>query len=115
MDDNDIGDDEMVDPLNRQQDKNVVPTIQNWQARGMVQQQPTVQFDLDDDDYADLDGASATRAIIPPLLAPEVKFNIISMMIQLLNLKGLFGGLLGDEPNIYLVQFINICKLFDNP
>ncbi|PHT97467.1 50S ribosomal protein L22, chloroplastic [Capsicum chinense] len=56
-----------------------------------------------------------TGEIIPPPLAPGAKFNITSTMIQLLNLKGLFGGLPGDDPNLYLVTFVTICKSFNNP
>ncbi|KAF3680813.1 50S ribosomal protein L22, chloroplastic [Capsicum annuum] len=57
----------------------------------------------------------ATGEIIPPPLAPGAKFNITSTMIQLLNLKGLFGGLPGDDPNLHLVTFVTICKSFNNP
>ncbi|PHT50567.1 hypothetical protein CQW23_10314 [Capsicum baccatum] len=67
-----------------------------------------------DDDDDDLDGAGATWAIIPPPLAPGAKFNITSNMIQLLQLKGLFGGLVGDDPNMHLINFISTCKAFDN-
>ncbi|PHT29434.1 hypothetical protein CQW23_30970 [Capsicum baccatum] len=67
----------------------------------------------DDDD--DLDGARDTGAIIPLPLAAEAKFNIISTMIQLLQLKGLFGGLACDDLNMHLINFISICKSFDNP
>lgn len=72
-----------------------------------------LQFDLDEDKI-EIDGAGATGAIIPLPLAPRAKFNITSTMIQLLHLKGLFGGLVGDNPNMYLVNFITICKSFDN-
>ncbi|PHT52808.1 hypothetical protein CQW23_07270 [Capsicum baccatum] len=72
----------------------------------------SIPFDDDDDD---LDGAGATRAIIPPPLAPGAKFNITISMIQLLQLKGLFGGLAGDDPNMHLINFISTYKSFDNP
>lgn len=58
------------------------------------------QFDLKDDDDAKLDGARATREIIPPPLAPEVKFNITCKMIQLPNLKG------------YLVDYLGMIQLY---
>ena len=73
-----------------------------------------VQYDLNDNDDG-LDGAGAMGAIITPPLAPGAKFNVTSTMIQLLNLKGLFGGLPGDDLNLHLVNFVTICKSFDNP
>ncbi|PHT40076.1 hypothetical protein CQW23_18930 [Capsicum baccatum] len=71
-----------------------------------------IPFDDDDDD---LDGAGATGAIIPPPLGRRAKFNITSTMIQLFQLNGLFSGLAGDDPNMYLVNFISTYKPFDNP
>ncbi|PHT42642.1 hypothetical protein CQW23_16667 [Capsicum baccatum] len=70
--------------------------------------------DLGDDDLLN-PRAGATGAIIPPPLAPGAKFNITSTMIQLLHLKGLFGELAGDDPNMHLINFISTCKAFDNP
>ncbi|PHT43213.1 hypothetical protein CQW23_17238 [Capsicum baccatum] len=89
LDDEDLGDNELLNP--RRTDE--------------------VPFDDADDD---LDGAGATGAIIPPPLAPGAKFNITSTMIQLLQLKGLFGGLAGDDPNMHLINIISICMAFDN-
>ncbi|MDV3185308.1 MAG: hypothetical protein Q8842_03105, partial [Candidatus Phytoplasma australasiaticum] len=75
-------------------------------------QQP-VQYEADEDDKR-MDGAGATGDIIPPPLALGAKFSITSTMIQLLNLKGFFGDLPGDDPNMHLVNFITICNSFDN-
>lgn len=61
-----------------------------------------------------MDGAGEMGVVIPPLLAAGAKFSITSTMIQLLNLNMLFGGLPGDDPNMHLVNFITICKSFDN-
>lgn len=41
-----------------------------------------------------------TRAIIPPELPQEVKFDTTSAMIQLLNLKGVFVGLPNNNTNM---------------
>ncbi|PHT37767.1 hypothetical protein CQW23_21340 [Capsicum baccatum] len=68
-----------------------------------------------DDNEDDLERPGATGAIILLPLALGEKFNITSTMIQLLQLKGLFGGLAGDDPNMHLINFISTCKSFDNP
>lgn len=81
MEENDLGDDLLVDPLNMRVAKNVIPANQNWKARDSVHQQPTMKFDLDDVDNANLDGDRSKWAIIPAQLAPSVKFNIMNTII----------------------------------
>ncbi|PHT37690.1 hypothetical protein CQW23_21263 [Capsicum baccatum] len=111
-DDEDLGDEELLNP--RRIDEVATPgNRRDHQARFRPECR-AVQIPFEDDDD-DLDGAGATGAIIPPPLAPEAKCNITSTMIQLLQLKGLFGGLTGDDPNMHLINFISICKSFDNP
>lgn len=65
------------------------PPTETGAARGRANLQPAVQFDLDEEND-NLDKAGATGAVILPPLAPGVKFNITSTMIQLLNLKWVF-------------------------
>lgn len=109
----DLGDDELVDPINGWWVHNVSPVNQNHQAQVKGHQQSLVNFTLDDKDEANFDRIGDNGVIMLPLLAPKVNFNITNIVIQFLNLKGLFGGLPSDDPNIYLVIFINICKSFD--
>ncbi|PHT44993.1 hypothetical protein CQW23_14151 [Capsicum baccatum] len=111
-DDEDLGDDELLNP---RRDAEVATTAnrRDRQARFRPEHR-AMQIPFDDDDD-DLDGDGATGAIIPPSLAPGAKFNITSTMIQLLQLKGLFGGLVDDDPNMHLINFISTCKSFDNP
>lgn len=71
-----------------------------------------MNFSFNDDTNVDLDRVGAARTIVIPPLALGMMFNITSMMIQMLNLMGLFGRLCGDDPNMHLVNFKNIYKSF---
>ncbi|PHT27389.1 hypothetical protein CQW23_33007 [Capsicum baccatum] len=111
-DDEDLGDDELLNP--RRDAEIATPANRRDRQARFRHEYRLVQpaFDNDDDD---LDGAGATGAIIPPPLAPGSKFNITRTMIQLLKLKGLFGELAGNDPNMQLINFISTCKSFNNP
>jgi len=50
-----------------------------------------------------------------PVLPPGVKFTITNIIIQLLNLKGLFRGAAGDDANQHLMNFVAICKSQEIP
>lgn len=52
---------------------------------------------------------SEIRAIIPPALAPNVKFDITSAMIQMLNLKDIFLRFATYDVNMHLANFSRIC------
>ncbi|PHT32079.1 hypothetical protein CQW23_28416 [Capsicum baccatum] len=110
-DDEDLGDDELLNP---RRDAEVATPVNRRDRQARFRPERCTMQMLFDNDDDDLDGAGATGAIIPPPLAPGAKFNITSTMIQLLQRKGLFGGLAGDDPNKYLINFISTCKSFDN-
>ncbi|PHT52648.1 hypothetical protein CQW23_07110 [Capsicum baccatum] len=109
-DDEDLGDDELLNP--RHDAEMETPANRKDRQSRFRPERRAIPFDDDDDD---LDGAGATGSIIPPPLATGAKFNITSTMILLLQLKGLFSGLAGDDPNMHLINFISICKSFDSP
>lgn len=52
-------------------------------------------------------------AIVPPVLAPNVQFDITNAMIQLLNLKGVFSGAAKDDANMHLTNFVGICTNYN--
>ncbi|PHT34704.1 hypothetical protein CQW23_26504 [Capsicum baccatum] len=112
FDDENLGDDELLNP--RHAAEIATPANRRDRQSRFRHERRPVQPTFDDDDD-DLDGAGATGDIIPPPLAPGAKFNITSTMILLFQLKGLFGGLAGDDPNMHLINFISTCKSFDNP
>lgn len=76
---------------------NVFPANRCHHQRVRGQRRHASPFDVDNDDETDLDGVGATGDIIPPPLARRDEFNITSTMIQLLNLKGLFRGIVREN------------------
>lgn len=53
-----------------------------------------------------------TKSIVSPTLPLNVKFDITSVMIQLLNLKGVLLGSETDDVNMHIANFIGICILY---
>ncbi|KAK4707280.1 hypothetical protein R3W88_033127 [Solanum pinnatisectum] len=92
---------------NRGVDRLIPPQRKPIAPRGTAQHPAHMMYDEDD---ADLDGAGATGAIVLPSLPRGVKFTITNTMIQLLNLKGMFKGVAGDDANQHLMNFMAICK-----
>ncbi|KAF3656493.1 hypothetical protein FXO38_14124 [Capsicum annuum] len=115
-DDEDMTVDDLINLANRRHVEDITASMNRNMNKNlpfrMRPDRQVVQFDLDVDK---IDRVDATGAIIPPTLEPGAKLNITTTMIQLLHLKGMFSGLAGDNPNMHLVNFINICKSFDNP
>ncbi|XP_049394761.1 uncharacterized protein LOC125859068 [Solanum stenotomum] len=97
---------------NRGVDGLILPQRQPIAPRGRAQHPAHMMYDEDD---ADLDGSGAIGAIVLPALPPVVKFTITSTMIQLLNLKGMFRGVDGDDANQHLMNFVAICKSQEIP
>ncbi|KAF3672677.1 hypothetical protein FXO37_07403 [Capsicum annuum] len=85
-------------------------------ARGAcVQVIPAYQYvqpyidDKEDMGYVE---PTETGAIVLPILLPGIKFDITSVMIQLLTLKGMFVGLPIDDANLHLTNFLVICNSY---
>lgn len=71
-----------------------------------------IPYDVNEEDDANLDGFGATGAIVSPVLAPGVKSDITSTVIQLLNIKNLFRGVAGHDLILYFINFLGICKSY---
>ncbi|KAH0661572.1 hypothetical protein KY284_026503 [Solanum tuberosum] len=93
-------------------DEIILPHRQPIAPRGRAQH-PIGMIYVEDD--LDLDGAGATGAIVLPTLPPGVIFKITSTMIQLLNLKDMFMGAVGDDANQHLMNFVAIWKSQEIP
>ncbi|KAK4706795.1 hypothetical protein R3W88_033645 [Solanum pinnatisectum] len=61
------------------------------------------------------DGVGATGDIVLPALPHSVKFTIISTMIQLLSMKGMFRGTASEDANQHLMNFVEIYKSQEIP
>lgn len=111
----DKGDVDLGDDVDEQHINNIILANQNQQQWARGWHQTSMNFNLDDEDKADIYRVIASRVIILPPLAPRENFNITSTMIQLLTLKGLFVEMANDDLNTHLINFIGICKSFDFP
>lgn len=54
-----------------------------------------------------------TGAIIPSELPQGTKFDIVSVMIQLLNLKEIFVGLPTDDVTMHIISSVGICTSYN--
>lgn len=68
-----------------------------------------------EDNDGNLESLGAIRSIVLPLLPFGVKFTIMSIMLQMLNLKGLFSEAASKDANQHLMNFIAICKSSEVP
>ncbi|KAF3678893.1 hypothetical protein FXO37_04142 [Capsicum annuum] len=68
-------------------------------------------LDLYEEEDEDLGYVEPTESgsIISPTLGHNVKFDITSAMIQLLNLKGVFLNAAKDDTNMHITNFLRIC------
>ena len=86
----------------------IPPLRQPIAPRDRAQHQTQIIYE---EDHVDLDVAGAIGVIVLPALPLGVKFTITSTLIQLLKLKGMFRGVVGDDANQHLMNFVAICKL----
>lgn len=68
---------------------------------------PVEELDLEQTGYAD--------AIVLQEFSGNVKFDITSTMMHLLNMKRLYGGLDHEDPNQHLKNFTEICSVYRLP
>lgn len=71
---------------------------------------PLYQYIPPYDEYEDMGYVEPIeiKAIVLPALPPNVKFGITSVIIQLLNLEGVFFGLEKYDPNMHLANLTGI-------
>jgi len=62
-----------------------------------------------------LSDAGQASAIRIPLVEINIVFHIISVMIHLLQMKGLFSGQAHEDTNLHLTNFVKVCSPFDMP
>lgn len=44
-----------------------------------------------------------------PLVQKNITFIITKLMLQLIKMRGLFGGFGNEDPNNHLCNFVNVC------
>jgi len=67
---------------------------------------------IDDLNNMHMNVIQTTRAIRIPPTTGRVVFHIIRTMIQLLEMKGNFGGLIHKDPHEHLRNFMEVCGPF---
>lgn len=63
----------------------------------------------DKDEYMGYVEPTETGAIAPPILPPNIKLDITSAIIEMLNLKSVLSGEAIDDAKIHLENFTKIC------